>query len=111
MAGIFNIGTMTVTSYEYLFYAPANLEVPPFPGHDSIEVLEGGARDYLVKPLDAQQLRAHVDRVLDSDRRHCLPAPSANGDNDGPLVGRSPAMQEVCKEIGRVAYSARSVLI
>jgi two-component system nitrogen regulation response regulator GlnG len=84
----------------------------------AIDAMKRGAYDYLLKPLELDQLRdlvgrafeisrqMHVAPVLDAGR----PAPEAP---DGPdvLVGRSPAMQEVYKAIGRVAPQDVTVLV
>ena len=74
-----------------------------------------GAYDYLLKPLDLPKLRDLVERALEIRRlmqvRVELPtgeAPSADGDQ---IIGRSPAMCEVFKAIGRVAPQNVTTLI
>src|SRR5262245_28540950 len=80
----------------------------------AIEAMKLGAYDYLLKPLDQEQLRELVSRALETRRLMQAPVhlPSdespSSGDN---LVGRSPEMLEVYKQIGRVAAQNVMVLI
>lgn len=79
----------------------------------AIEAMKLGAYDYLMKPLDRDQVRALVSQALEirelMDRRVELHQPStADGD---ALVGRCPAMQQVYKSIGRVASQDVTVMI
>jgi two-component system nitrogen regulation response regulator GlnG len=80
----------------------------------AIEAMKRGAFEYLLKPVDLHQLRDVVRRALELSRfRH---VPAVFGDQE-PLheaeriVGRSPAMHEVYKAIGRVAPRDVPVLI
>ncbi len=79
-----------------------------------IEAMQMGAFDYLQKPLDLPVVRAVIARAAEvrrlSSRRVSL------GDGEAPpdadvMVGRSAAMQEVYKTIGRVASQPVTVLI
>ncbi len=74
-----------------------------------------GAYDYLVKPLDAEQLRQVVGQALAISRLMHVPAILEEGDRpeDKPdrLIGSGAAMQTVCKQIGRVAPQDVNVLI
>jgi two-component system nitrogen regulation response regulator GlnG len=80
----------------------------------AIEAMKRGAFDYLLKPVDLHQLQAVVARALDLRRMQAVPAvlddaePDAAGDR---IVGRSAAMQEVFKAIGRVTAADVNVLI
>ena len=81
----------------------------------TIEAMKLGAYDYLLKPLDLPKLRDLVERALEIRRlmqvRVELPtgeSPSADGDQ---IIGRSPAMCEVFKAIGRVAPQNVTTLI
>ncbi|MBL8300956.1 MAG: nitrogen regulation protein NR(I) [Rhodanobacteraceae bacterium] len=70
-----------------------------------------GAFDYLPKPFDLDQAVAAAQRAL-AQRRSALPAPPARAPpRDTELIGRSPAMREVFRAIGRVAASGLNVLI
>jgi two-component system nitrogen regulation response regulator GlnG len=80
----------------------------------AIEAMKRGAFEYLLKPLDLHQLRDVVGHALELSRLRHVPAvlegepSSESGDR---IVGRSPAMQEVYKAIGRVASRDVTVLI
>jgi DNA-binding NtrC family response regulator len=82
----------------------------------TIEAMKLGAYDYLLKPLDLPKLRELVDRALEIRRlmqvRVELPtstdATALDGDH---IIGRSPAMCEVFKAVGRVAPQTVTTLI
>jgi DNA-binding NtrC family response regulator len=80
----------------------------------AIEAMKRGAFEYLLKPVDYQQLRETVYRALELSRfRH---VPAVFGDEEPAqdaerIVGQSPPMQEVYKAIGRVAPRDVPVLI
>src|SRR5689334_14324576 len=81
----------------------------------AVEAMKRGAFDYLLKPLELGPLRELVDRAAEISRLSRVPAlvagdPPAQGPAD-VLVGPSPAMQEVYREIGRVATQDLAVLI
>jgi two-component system nitrogen regulation response regulator GlnG len=81
----------------------------------AIEAMKLGAYDYLVKPLDADQLRQIVDRAISVGRLMSVPALIDEGDRpeDCPerLIGGGVAMRAVCKQIGRIAAQDVNVLI
>ena len=81
----------------------------------AIEAMKLGAYDYLTKPLDANQLRRVVEQALVISRMAHVPTILDEGDRpeDRPdrLIGSGPAMQAVCKQIGRVAPQDVNVLI
>jgi DNA-binding NtrC family response regulator len=81
----------------------------------AIEAMKLGAYDYLVKPLDADQLRQVVDQALSAGRLMHFPALIDEGDRpeDSPerLIGGGSAMRAVCKQIGRVATQDVNVLV
>src|SRR5260370_15673976 len=76
--------------------------------------MKRGAFEYLLKPVDFHQLQEVVQRALELSRfRH---VPAVFGDEEQAseverIVGRSAAMQEVYKAIGRVASRDVTVLI
>lgn len=89
-------------------------------GHGSantaIEAMRQGAFEYLLKPLDPDVLHAVMQRAFETSRMIRTPAIVADlsGDeqSDGDLlVGKCPAMQEVYRQIGRVAGQDVTVLI
>jgi two-component system nitrogen regulation response regulator GlnG len=82
----------------------------------TIEAMKLGAYDYLLKPLDLPKLRELVDRALEIRRlmqvRVELPSSSEPAELDGDqIIGRSAAMCEVFKAVGRVAPQMVTTLI
>ena len=78
----------------------------------AIEAIKYGAYDYLLKPFEIPQLLELIRRAVDSNRLMSEPVAlgeSTNGQD--ALVGQSAAMQEIYKEIGRVASKPVNVLI
>ncbi|MEL6288210.1 MAG: nitrogen regulation protein NR(I) [Pseudomonadota bacterium] len=76
----------------------------------AVTAAEHGAYDYLPKPFDLNELLAVVDRALET------PAPSTkqttqDGGEDLPLVGRSPAMQEIYRVMARLTQSDLTVMV
>src|SRR5919202_4716470 len=81
----------------------------------AIEAMRLGAYEYLLKPLELDQLSDLVERAFAISRLMRVPAVipeagEAKQDSDA-LLGRCPAMQEVYKAIGRVAPQDVTVLI
>jgi two-component system nitrogen regulation response regulator GlnG len=81
----------------------------------AIEAMRLGAFEYLLKPLELDQLTDLVDRAFEISRLMRVPATIPDeGGVAGPsdaLVGNSPAMQAVYKAIGRVAPQDVTVLV
>ena len=80
----------------------------------AIEAMRKGAFEYLLKPLDLDALQSVIDRALESSRMVRTPAKIAvdtESDEGDLLVGQCPAMQEVYRQIGRVAGQDVTVLI
>jgi two-component system nitrogen regulation response regulator GlnG len=82
----------------------------------AIEAMRLGAFDYLLKPLDLQELDRVIGEALKVARLMREPAVIAptlpNDDQPGEaIVGSCPVMQEVYKAIGRVADQTFPVLI
>lgn len=80
----------------------------------AVEAMRRGAYEYLLKPVELDSLREHVDRALEVSRASnggdglsTLPEPRL----EQRIVGQSPAIQEVFKAIGRVAHQDMTVLI
>lgn len=77
----------------------------------AVEAVRQGAFDYLPKPFDLQQASDIVGRALQSRKANDA-APEAEGlAARDQLVGASPAMQQVFKQIALVAASDVPVLI
>jgi two-component system nitrogen regulation response regulator GlnG len=81
----------------------------------AIEAMKLGAFDYLVKPLDFDQLQQVVDQALKIGRlMHATAAiddDSSKNESSDRLVGNGPSMQLICKQIGRVAPQTVNVLL
>lgn len=81
----------------------------------AIEAMKMGAYDYLLKPLDIRQVRALVERALETRRLMNSPVrlqeAEVDSDDGDLLVGRGTKMLEVYKQIGRVAAQDVTVLI
>ncbi len=82
----------------------------------AIEAMKLGAYEYVLKPLGVVQIQELVERAL--EMRRLMQAPVHLDDHDRTsegsgdfLVGRSPQMLEVYKQIGRVAAQDVAVLI
>ena len=78
----------------------------------AIEAMKYGAYDYLLKPFNIPQLIELVHKAADSNRRMSEPVGLGESTpSQDSLVGRSQSMQNIYKEIGRVADKPVSVLI
>jgi DNA-binding NtrC family response regulator len=81
----------------------------------TIEAIKRGAFEYLLEPVDPARLQEVVGRAVRLSRLRHVPADPVRGEQpDAPgdcLVGRSAAMQEVYKAIGRVAPLDLPVLV
>ena len=78
----------------------------------AIEATKLGAYDYLQKPFEIPELIALLNKAAEAGRLMretvaLVDTPSASA----AFVGSSRAMQEVCKEIGRIAAKPVTVLI
>lgn len=81
----------------------------------SIDAIRAGAFDYLTKPLDLDDLREMIDKVLTTQQSSDATSPgSADGIADVPsirLVGDTPAMLDVYKMIGRLSTNDVPALV
>jgi two-component system, NtrC family, nitrogen regulation response regulator GlnG len=77
----------------------------------AIRAMKEGAFDYLVKPVDLDRLSQILDRAFEAARLMRVPAILPAEEEGDHIVGRSPAVQEMCKHIGRVAAQDVNVLI
>ena len=76
----------------------------------AIKASEGGAYDYLPKPFDLKELIAIVGRALAEPRTRV--ARDMVEELEGmPLVGRSPAMQEIYRTLARLMQTDLTVMI
>ncbi len=81
----------------------------------TIRAMKIGAFDYLHKPFDIHEVEAVALRALDlrrqSTRSSVLTVEPVAQPRLGDLVGRSPQMKEIVKQIGQIAASKATVLI
>ena len=76
----------------------------------AIKASERGAYDYLPKPFDLRELVSIVGRAMSEPKNRIHAAP--NADLEGmPLVGRSPAMQEIYRASARLMQTDLTVMI
>ncbi|HEY1736389.1 MAG TPA: nitrogen regulation protein NR(I) [Methylovirgula sp.] len=76
----------------------------------AIKASERGAYDYLPKPFDLRELVSIVGRAMSEPKNKAKPA--APADLEGmPLVGRSPAMQEIYRALARLMQTDLTVMI
>ncbi|MAK10954.1 MAG: nitrogen regulation protein NR(I) [Rhizobiales bacterium TMED83] len=78
----------------------------------AITAAERGAFEYLPKPFDLGELTGVIGRAMELPRAQTESA-NNGGDEDQslPLVGRSPAMQEIYRTVARLTQNDLSVLI
>jgi DNA-binding NtrC family response regulator len=97
----------------------ADSEIVLITGHasldTSIQALRLGAADYLTKPVNIRQLKNVLARLAPAGevktRIATLEKDITELGRFGRLWGRSPAMREVYRQIGRVARTAVNVLV
>jgi two-component system nitrogen regulation response regulator GlnG len=77
----------------------------------AIEAMKRGAFDYLTKPLDLDRLSTLLGAAFEAARLMRTPATLPDEIEGDRILGRTPAMQEMCKAIGRVAAQDVNVLI
>ncbi|HEV2573079.1 nitrogen regulation protein NR(I) [Methylocella sp. CPCC 101449] len=76
----------------------------------AIRASERGAYDYLPKPFDLKDLVAIVGRAMNEPK--AKPTRDAPEEMEGmPLVGRSPAMQEIYRTLARLMQTDLTVMI
>ncbi|RIW02294.1 sigma-54-dependent response regulator transcription factor ZraR, partial [Escherichia coli] len=76
----------------------------------AVEALKTGALDYLIKPLDFDNLQATLGKALAHTHSIDAETPAVTASQFG-MVGKSPAMQHLLSEIALVAPSEATVLI
>ncbi|BCW89168.1 DNA-binding transcriptional regulator NtrC [Alphaproteobacteria bacterium SO-S41] len=77
----------------------------------AITATERGAYEYLPKPFDLNELVAIARRALSSPRAAAPPAKDEEDATRLPLIGRSPAMQDVYRVMARLMGTDLTVLI
>ncbi|MDO9708654.1 nitrogen regulation protein NR(I) [Paracraurococcus lichenis] len=77
----------------------------------ALKAAQRGAFEYLPKPFDLKELLAVVERALAAP---AAPPAEEEGEEAGerlPLVGRSPAMQEIYRTVARLTTTDLTVMI
>ena len=77
----------------------------------AITAAERGAYEYLPKPFDLKELTAIVQRALSAPSRKKVEREPDTGEERLPLIGRSPAMQEIYRIIARLTQADLTVMI
>ncbi|MFC0283534.1 nitrogen regulation protein NR(I) [Camelimonas abortus] len=76
----------------------------------AVRASERGAYEYLPKPFDLKELVAIVGRAMSRPRGAGLAGDAQDGE-DIPLIGRSPAMQEIYRVLARLMATDLTVMI
>jgi two-component system, NtrC family, nitrogen regulation response regulator GlnG len=79
----------------------------------AVQATQRGAFEYLPKPFDLGDLLSVVDRALKQPAAlgPQIKAPETHPDDSLPLIGRSPAMQEIYRIIARLTTTDLTVMI
>lgn len=77
----------------------------------AIRATDAGAFDYVPKPFDLRELLSKVSKALTQTSQPSPPSAPSENDNEIPLIGGSPAMQEVYRVVARVVNTDLNVLI
>lgn len=77
----------------------------------ALTAAERGAFEYLPKPFDINEVVAVVGRALREPVRKPTRAMLDGDSEDLPLIGRSPAMQDIYRTLARLTQSDLTVLI
>jgi two-component system nitrogen regulation response regulator GlnG len=83
---------------------------------NAIEAMKRGAYDYVTKPFDIEEVHLLVQRALEMRRQAAdltrLERETRRRFELGvEIIGKTPAMQEIFKTIGRVAHTDATVLV
>ena len=78
----------------------------------TVKAIQLGAYEYLVKPVDIDRLREVVKTALDSrEARDSLVELAGRGPEVGDILGKSPSIRDVWKQIGAVSTTRAPILI
>ncbi len=77
----------------------------------AIRASERGAYEYLPKPFDLKELIAIVGRAMSEPKKKDMIPQKAEEIDGIPLVGRSPAMQEIYRLLARLMQTDLTVMI
>jgi len=81
----------------------------------AVEALKKGAYDYLTKPLDFDELRLSMERVMDhsqlKEENRLLRESLSSHFDRGNIIGRSSGMLKLLETVAQVATSEATILI
>jgi len=77
----------------------------------AVKATERGAFEYLPKPFDLRELVNVVERALTARTTAEAAPPAQDGEEQLPLIGRSPAMQEIYRVLARLMSTDLTVMI
>ncbi|HXP96442.1 MAG TPA: nitrogen regulation protein NR(I), partial [Telmatospirillum sp.] len=77
----------------------------------AVKAAQRGAFEYLPKPFDIRELVSVVQRALAAVKAPSAEIESGDGEEELPLIGRSPAMQEIYRTLARLMGTDLSVMI
>ena len=77
----------------------------------AITAAERGAYEYLPKPFDLNEVVAVAERALSTPGKSAVPTVPSDDDDKIPLIGRSPAMQEIYRVLARLMQTDLSVMV
>jgi two-component system nitrogen regulation response regulator GlnG len=77
----------------------------------AIKATERGAFEYLPKPFDLRELVSVVERALATPCDGSTPPAEDDAEDQLPLIGRSPAMQEIYRVVARLMGTDLTVMI
>jgi two-component system nitrogen regulation response regulator GlnG len=77
----------------------------------AITAAERGAYEYLPKPFDLKSLTGLVERALSKTKKNTNVIDKERNEERLPLIGRSPAMQEIYRVIARLTQADLTVMI
>src|SRR5256712_4542832 len=77
----------------------------------AVRASERGAYEYLPKPFDLKELMGILGRALAEPKERTRPPAKPDDLDSIPLVGRSPAMQEIYRVLARLMQTDLTVMI
>ncbi|NCY25360.1 MAG: response regulator, partial [Alphaproteobacteria bacterium] len=77
----------------------------------AVKAAQRGAFEYLPKPFDLKELLAVVERALATPAATQAPDEEAGPPEKLPLVGRSPAMQDIYRTVARLTTTDLTVMV
>ncbi|MEM6911842.1 MAG: sigma-54 dependent transcriptional regulator [Verrucomicrobiota bacterium] len=80
--------------------------------HTAIEAIKLGAYDFLAKPAEAEELQEIVADAIRDARQMSKPVSTIERDeSEDVMIGRSRAMTQIYKELGKIAATPVTVLV